>query len=197
MADKILIQIQRLGPDFSDYAHCEYINIKIQIHKCRFTNTKTEYKNTQIQIGKFTNKDKTRYPNSDLGPDFCDYAHCPTANSRQMLSKLHQWCPENRDYWEFHTKVKVMRSLHENLWVWVKYEDWGVSDTLCHSRSVPASSQTPGILSCWHRCHISTIQMLTPRGFHNRNADNNSTGQPFTARVAVQSDGRGARGGSE
>ena len=36
--------------------------------------------------------------------------------------------------------------------------------------------------------------MLTPRGFHNRNADNNSTGQPFTARVAVQSDGRGARG---
>ena len=54
--DKILIQIQRLGPDFSDYAHCEYINIKIQIHKCRFTNTKTEYKNTQIQIGKFKDK---------------------------------------------------------------------------------------------------------------------------------------------
>ena len=56
MADKILIQIQRLGPDFSDYAHCEYINIKIQTHKCRFTNTKTEYKNTQIQIGKFKDK---------------------------------------------------------------------------------------------------------------------------------------------
>ena len=174
----------------------------MQIHK--YKNLIQKYTNTNRQIQgqkyKYTNKDKTRYPNSDLGPDFCDHAHCPTANSRQMLSKLHQSMMPRKSrllgvpYKSQSDVVSTWKSLGVS-------KIWGLG---CVWHTVSLQQVTARFLANpWN------IVMLTPLPhFYNTNVDTPRFSQqkcwqqfyrrqPFTARVAVQSDGRGARGGSE